>query len=140
MKSGWCCVRGAAVALAVLVALSLFAGRGFAAQTEFPYASELLLEAAPMRGSKRVPIIEVDPSGEASIDLWCASVRAQFVIAGDTLTIVPGEKSEQDCAPERMRADEELLATLQEITGWRRRDDLLVLDGPRPLRFRLSTH
>jgi heat shock protein HslJ len=140
MKSGWYCARGTATTIAVLVVLGLFNTRGFAAQTEFPYASELLLEAAPMRGAKRVPIIEVDPSGQASIDLWCASVQAQFVIAGDTLTIVPGEKSDQACAPERVQADADLLAALQEITGWRRRDDLLVLDGPRPLRFRLSTH
>jgi hypothetical protein len=39
-----------------------------------------------------------------------------------------------------VQADDDLLAALQEITGWRRRDDLLVFDGPRPLHFRLSTH
>ena len=66
--------------------------------------------------------------------------QAQFVIAGDTLTILPGEKSEQACAPERMQADDDLLAALQEVTGWRRLDDGVTFDGPRPLRFRLSTH
>jgi heat shock protein HslJ len=128
---------GGAAAIAVLLA---WAVPGLAAETEFPYEGELLLEAPPMKGSKRVPIITVDPGGEAAIDLWCASMQAQFVIAGDTLTILPGEKSGPACDPERMRADDDLASALQQVTGWRRLDDVLVLNGPQVLRFRLSTH
>jgi hypothetical protein len=42
--------------------------------------------------------------------------------------------------PERMRADYELLTTLIQVTGWQRRGDTVILDGPARLRFRLSDH
>jgi hypothetical protein len=47
----------------------------------FPFGTTLMLDAAPMRGSKRVPMLDIAEDGVASIDLWCASVRAQAVVA-----------------------------------------------------------
>ena len=38
----------------------------------FPFGTTLMLDAAPMRGSKRVPMLEIAEDGVASIDLWCA--------------------------------------------------------------------
>lgn len=107
---------------------------------DFPFDTELLLDANAMRGSKRVPILTIGPKGDTLIELWCNSVQSQFVVVGNTLTILTGQKSERQCDPERMRADEDLLAALLEVTSWRWENDLLVLRGARSVRFRLSTH
>ena len=107
---------------------------------EFPFERELLLDTAPMRGSKRVPGLEISPRGQAVIDLWCKSGRGQAIVAGDTITIVPGEMGLAQCSPEQSRADDEVLASLTQITHWRREGDVLVLVGPTPLRFRSATN
>jgi hypothetical protein len=49
---------------------------------EFPFGHELLLDASPMRGSKKMPILDIGDAGAAEIELWCNSVKAQLVIAG----------------------------------------------------------
>ncbi len=127
--------------LAVVMTAVLAAAAPARADAGFPFDTELLLDADPMRGSKRVPILTVGPKGDTLIELWCNSVQSQFVVVDDTLTILTtGQKSERQCDPERMRADEELLAALLEVTGWRWENDLLVLRGGRPGRFRRSTH
>jgi hypothetical protein len=46
------------------------------ASSEFPFGKELFLDARPMKGSKRIPILEVAENGAAAIDLWCNSVQA----------------------------------------------------------------
>ena len=66
---------------------------GFAAEKGFPYEQELLLDARPMKGSKRIPMVEVMRRGDTKIDLWCGSVRAQFIIVDDTVTIITDAKS-----------------------------------------------
>jgi hypothetical protein len=128
---------GLRFAAVVSVTLAFVAG---ALAQEFPFERELLLDAAPLRGSKRVPGLEVSASGEASIDLWCKSGRGQVVVAGDTITIIPGEMRASQCSPEQTRADEETLAALSQVTNWRREGDILVLVGPTPLRFRAGTN
>jgi heat shock protein HslJ len=111
-----------------------------AADRDFPYDSELILDVNPMKGSKRVPMLDIGARGEASIDLWCNTIKAQFVVASDTITIVTGEKTDRQCAPERMRGDDELLAVLLQVTNWRCDGALLTLHRPRTMRFRLGTH
>jgi heat shock protein HslJ len=113
---------------------------GSAADRGFPYDSVLLLDAKPMKGSKRVPILQIESRGDASIDLWCNSVPAQLVVADATITIILGAPTERQCDPERMQADQDLLEALQQVVGWRRQDDLLVLQGERSLRFHLSSN
>jgi heat shock protein HslJ len=126
--------------VAVLVAV-LVAGTLPALTAEsFPFDRELLLDAPPMRGSKRVPILEIGAKGETSIDLWCNSLKAQLVVVDDTITIIAGPKTERQCSPEQMRGDDELMATLQDVTNWTMEQDVLVLRGPKTVRFRLSTH
>src|SRR5262249_29865685 len=68
--------RGAA---AVLVLLSI-SGAADAAEP-FPFGQELLLDVAPMRPGKRMPILTVEANGEAHIDLWCRTVSARVEIA-----------------------------------------------------------
>jgi heat shock protein HslJ len=127
---------------APLAALIVLAGVSPVSATEgsFPDDSTLLLDAKPMKGSKRVPILQIESKGEASIDLWCNTVAAQLVVVDNTITIILGPQTEKQCDPDRMQADEDLLAALQQVTTWRRQDDLLVLQGERSLRFHVSTN
>jgi heat shock protein HslJ len=116
-----------------------FAGETFA-RSEFPFGKELFLDARPMKGSKRIPIIDVSENGAAAIDLWCNSVQAQLVVVNDTITVLTGQQTDRACPPERARGDQEIMDALQQVTNWRREGDSVVLIGPRTLRFRLPTH
>ena len=128
---------GSTFAIVVNVTLALVTN---ALAQEFPFERELLLDASPLRGSKRVPGLEVGASGQATIDLWCKSGRGQVVVAGGTITIIPGEMRASQCSPEQTRADDETLAALSQVTNWRREGDILVLVGPTSLRFRAGTN
>jgi heat shock protein HslJ len=127
---------------APLAALIVLAGVSavIAAERSFPYDSTLLLEARPMKGSKRVPILQIESKGEASIDLWCNTVAAQLVVVDNTITVILGAATEKQCDPDRVQADQDLQAALQQVTTWRRQDDLLILQGERTLRFHVSTN
>jgi len=125
-----------------LVGLILAAGApaAIAAERNFPEDTTLLLDAKPMKGSKRVPILQIESKGEALIDLWCNRVAAQLVVVADTITILLGTPTAQRCDPERMQADEDLVTALQEVSTWQLENDLLILQGERTLRFRISTN
>jgi heat shock protein HslJ len=114
------------------------------ASEPFPFGSELMLDAAPMHGSKRVPMIEIEDDGSASIDLWCASLRAQATLDGDSITIVPSQTlnntSGGQCEPDRQASDAEILSALRAATNWRRAGEIIELSGPATLRFRLMTN
>jgi heat shock protein HslJ len=110
------------------------------AQPSFPFDHELLLDAAPMKGSKRIPSLDIKADGAAEIVLWCNTVKAQLVVAGDTITVITGPSTGSQCAPERVRADEDLMAALTQATNWRREGDLLILTGGKTVRFRLQTN
>jgi heat shock protein HslJ len=140
MTRPWPTLRRAALALALGIAATAMLAPAVAAQSQFPFGSELMLDVKPMKGSKRVPMLDIDQKGLAEIDLWCNSVKGQLVVAGDTITIITGEKTERACPPERAQADDEVLGALNEVTGWRREGDILVLIGTRTMRFRLQTN
>ena len=53
------------------------------------------------------------------------SGNGQVIVAAETVTIIVGTMTKQQCAPERMRADEDLLAALNEATTWRREGEVL---------------
>jgi hypothetical protein len=71
------------------------------ASEPFPFGTALMLDAAPLRGSKRIPMIEIQENGMASIDLWCASARAQAIVGDNSITIAPGDLQSPQCDPER---------------------------------------
>ena len=120
------------------VALLLFVS---AAQAQdFPFDRDLVLEARPMRGSKRVPILSVDASGQAQIDLWCKRGSGQAVIAGGTITIIVGDMAEETCTPDRAQADEQMIVALSQVTTWSLRGDVLTLNGGATLRFRAASN
>jgi hypothetical protein len=126
-------------ALLVLLSLSLSPPLT-AAGDSFPFGTTLILDAAPMRGSKRIPMLEIAENGAASIDLWCASARAQVVVADSSISISPGDLQNSQCEPDRQARDAELLAALSQVTNWRRHGDIVELLGVTPLRFRLMTN
>jgi hypothetical protein len=107
---------------------------------DFPFGMGLTLDAAPMRGSKRVPSLEIGDSGEVQLDLWCKSATGQLSVAGDSVVFVPGPVKDNSCPADRATADDNLLATLSEVTGWKREGDWLTFTGPKPLRFQLLTN
>lgn len=135
--------RGAFTVLLLL----LMSAAGIAAG-EFPFDRELLLDAARMGRAKRVPILTVEPNGNATIQLWCKDVPARIEIADSAIKIEPGPlpdalpamMSDGQCSPERMQADADMLAALAQMSAWQSRGDRLVLSGPTTLRFFQSTH
>jgi hypothetical protein len=133
-----CLHRRSAFYLAMLVAVA--AVWPAHASEPFPFGSELMLDTAPMHGSKRIPMLEIEDNGTASIDLWCTSVKAQATVNDAAITIVPGDTPQAQCDPDRQARDADLLATLTQVTGWRRRGEVIELTGPMPLRFRLMTN
>jgi heat shock protein HslJ len=164
--SVWPCIsNGLAVANpeTIMSLLRLFAGRfvvllgaftaGLApslaqAAETFPFDQELRLDVSPMRPAKRMPSLTVAPDGKVSIDLWCKTVMARVELTDDGLKIEPGPLPEAlpemmgngQCTPERMQADQDLLAVLSQVTGWRSKGGALVLDGPKPLKFRPASN
>jgi len=131
---------------AILLLLSV-CDAGNAAES-FPFDRELMLDAAPMRPGKRMPILTVEADGNARIELWCRTVSAHVEIADASMKIEAGPLPEElppmqsagQCTPERMKADEEMLASIVQVTGWRREDDAIVLIGPATMKFRPATN
>ena len=110
------------------------------AQSEFPFDSELILDVAPMRGSKRIPNVDVAPNGAIAMKMWCNRIEGQFVVAGDTVTVLTAQPTQRECPPEPAQGDEQLLVALSQVTNWRRRGDTLELIGPQTLGFKVPTN
>ena len=127
-------LRLSAAAATLLATVAAFA------QAAFPFDRELLLDARPLPGSRRIPILEIGADGRAQIDLWCRSGAGQVVVSGTTIKITLGPLREEACTPERARRDEEMAAALSEVTRWRTDGDRVVLVGPTEIRFFLSAH
>ncbi len=133
----------------VLAAALLLLVQGLAlAADAFPFDRELLLDAAPMRPGQRMPILTVEENGTARLDLWCRTVPARVEISEMAIKIEPGPLPEDlpamqsagQCTPERVKADEEILAAFSQVTAWRRQGEAIVLEGTTTLRFRASDH
>ena len=140
-----------ALSFAVAVAVGVVGAWPARAGEPFPYGSELILDAAPMPGSKRIPMLEIEDDGTASIDLWCTSLHAQATVTDDRITILPGPPAalipgqpagdtQAPCDPDRQASDATLLAALAQVTAWRRSGDLVELSGSTSLRYRLMTN
>ncbi len=130
------CVRRALLVL-ILFAASLLPA---AAGDSFPFGTALMLDTAPLRGSKRIPMLEIAENGAASIDLWCASATARAIVSDNSITIALWNLYNVQCEPERQARDAELLGALAGVTNWRRQGELIELLGATPLRFRLMTN
>ena len=129
---------GGAFALGLMLCIACV--HGTLAQEDFPFDRDLLLDARPMKGSKRLPSLEVEASGAATIELWCNGVQARIVVNAEAVTISPGEKTDRQCSPERAQADDQLLEALAQVARWRWDGENLILIGAKELRFRLQTN
>ncbi|HEX5232238.1 MAG TPA: META domain-containing protein [Bradyrhizobium sp.] len=130
--------RPAAVAL-MLGALAAIANPA-RADDGFPFGFELTLDVEHQPGSKRVPMLEIGDSGEATLGLWCKDAKGQFSVAGNTVTFVPGPVEDHDCSPAQAEADDQLVTALSEATSWKRENDFISFIGPKSLRFHLNTN
>jgi hypothetical protein len=107
----------------------------------FPFGIELMLDDRPQPGSKRVPMIQIEDDGSASIDLWCGSIRAQVIVGDEgSLAITPGERDNGQCSPDRIAGDDDLLDMIVHMTNWRWKGDVIVLSGNVTMRFRQMTN
>jgi len=139
--------RPAVVCGALALMLLGLAVPGHAVQP-FPFDQMLRLEVKPMRPLKRVPILTVARNGEATIGLWCKTVQGRVELTDSAIRIEPGPLPDAlpqymidgQCSDARMQADQDTLAALSQVTGWRARGDALVLSGPRTFLFRMSTN
>lgn len=134
------CRRWLCVSYLVCVIVSSSLVQAPANDGGFPFDRELMLDAAPIRGSKRIPILEIAEDGAASIQLWCTDVRGQANVAANSITIVAGDAPPAQCAPERQSGDANLLAALAQVTAWRRRGDVIEFLGATTLRFHLMSN
>jgi heat shock protein HslJ len=130
---------GLGVVLCTLAFL-LGGGSGFAQQNDFPFDSEMFLDARPMPGSKRIPNVEIAANGTIAVELWCNRVEGQVVVAGDTITVMVGQPTDRPCTPAQTQRDTDLLSALNEVTNWRREGDAVLLVGAKTLRFKAATH
>src|ERR1700761_6331131 len=131
---------------ALLIAAAAVSPAG--AGESFPFGSELMLDTSPINGSKRIPMLEIEDDGSASIDLWCESLRGQATVTDDSITIVPGQPASLipgqavtdppavQCDPDRQASDAALVSVLSQVTKWRRSGDVVELSGPTTLRYR----
>lgn len=142
--AGGAAYRLVAGAMAALSAAPLVFGMGIGAASaqdaQFPFGAELTLDANPMRGSKKMPTLEIGAAGEAKVDLWCKRTQGQFSVAGDTVIFIPGPLQDNGCPADRAMADDALFGALSAATNWKRQGDVLVLTGATTLRFRLNTN
>lgn len=139
--------RRCAYLFALLAAAAAASSAG--AGEPFPFGTELMLDVSPMHGSKRVPMLEIEDDGTASIDLWCTSLHGQATVTDDSITIVPGAPAnlvpgqadpQAQCDPDRQASDAALVSTLSRVINWRRSGDHVELTGPATLRYRLMTN
>ena len=110
------------------------------AQQGFPFGMLLTLQAAPMRGSKRIPNIEIGDNGEVTIELWCKAAEGQFSVANDTIIFIPGPVEDRNCPADKAQADDNLLAALADVATWKMQGSNLSLIGSRTLRFQVNTN
>lgn len=134
MARAWATVFG------VLLVVALAGAQVRAAEGDFPFGAELTLDASPMRGSKRLPTLEIGQNGEARVELWCKGAMGQFSVAGNTVIFISGPLQDRSCAPDRAMADDALYGALAAATAWKRNGDILTFTGATSLRFQLNTN
>lgn len=139
------------IATAMLIAAAALPGVPARAADAFPYDRVLLLDVAPIRPLKRVPILTVQENGSATVELWCRTANARVQVSDNAIRIeiaplpeaLPQYMSAGQCSDVRIQADAETLQALAEVTEWRRRGDGVELAGPATavtMRFRASSH
>jgi hypothetical protein len=129
-------------ALRACVALVILGGAvGLARAQDFPFDQEMLLEVKRLPDSRRVPMLEVQSGGRATVDLWCHNAVADVAVTGGEIKFTFTSATPQGCTAERIELDQAMAKGLLAVTNWRQEEDIVVLIGPATtFRFRLSTH
>lgn len=130
----------AGTASLLLLATVLHVAPARAADDGFPFEMQMQLDVNPMRGSKRIPNLDIGEAGEVVIELWCKGGKGQFSVAGNTVIFVAGPMENRSCPPDRAQADDELITALTAVSTWKRQEDLVTFSGTRTLRFRINTN
>jgi len=81
------------------VVLASLIGLATASEHQFPFDGELILDVDPMRGSKRIPNMDVTSNGAISLEMWCNKIEGQFVVAADTVAVLTGQATARPCPP-----------------------------------------
>ena len=131
-----------------LAAALLLSASPAATAAEFPFDQELVLDAAPIRPGKHMPMLSVASNGDATIELWCKTVGAHVELSDADIKVEaaplpdapPAMMGRDQCTPARVAADGDLLAAITQVTAWHRQGSGLVLSGPMTLRFRANDH
>jgi hypothetical protein len=131
------CWRSACCFALALLAIPLMSAT---ATETFPFGNALFLDSAPLPGSKRIPMIEIEENGTAAFNLWCANVRGSANVAANTITIMPAKALSVQCTPDRLTRDTSLLTALMQVTSWQRHGDVIDFIGTTNLRFRMTTN
>ena len=126
--------------IAAILLSAAVPGTALAQAQEFPFGLEITLDASRMPGSKRIPSLDIGDNGEVVLELWCKGGKGQFSVAGNTIVFVPGAMENRSCPPERIQADDELVAALSEASTWKRQGDTISFIGSRTLKFRINTN
>lgn len=129
------------------IALAPIATPARAAES-FPFEQTLMLDVKPMLPVKRVPIMTVESNGDATIGLWCKTVRGRVAVSTTEIKIeaaplpddLPQYMVDGQCTDERVKADADTLAALTQVTGWRAQGGAIVLTGATQLKFRPSSN
>ena len=72
-----------------------------------------------------------------------AAVATAAAVTAPSVVKAQGPISMQgagQCTPERIKADEEMLASIVQVTEWRREGDAILLIGPTTMKFRPATN
>jgi hypothetical protein len=134
-------VRSIVKAGAALVLLAAIVNSAPAqADGSFPFGMDMMLDAAPLPGSKRIPDLDIGDNGATVLELWCKGGNGQFSVAGNTVIFVAGQMQDRACPPDRAQADDALIAALSEVTTWKRQGDAVYFIGPKTLRFHINTN
>lgn len=147
------CCAAMMICLGTGIGMGLSTGR--ASAQDFPRDRELLLDAAPMRPSKRIPSLTLAADGRATFDLWCRTITGRIEATADgSVTIsadtpaaelaqapLPEMLGPGQCSDQRQQADEALLTALTQSNRWQAAGEGVALSGgPQPLRFRPATN
>ncbi len=132
--------RGRLACLAIISIAAFVTASPGRADDGFPFGLEIMLDAAPQPGSKRLPTLEIGDSGETVVELWCKGGTGQFSVAGNTVIFAAGPLEDRACPGVRAQADDDLIAALGQASTWRRQGDVVSFMGTRTLRFRINTN
>ena len=91
-----------------------------ASERGFPFDRELMLDVAPMPGSKRVPTSRSTPTARPRSICGVRACAVRPMSATTSSASLPGPMQPAQCSADRQTSDENFLAALTQVTNWKR--------------------